>query len=70
MGEIMAKRHWTKADFTVTATTPAYDGSRAVNRFGYCRKCKADMQSFGGEGKDGPILHYKSHQTARQLGIW
>ena len=62
-------RHWEPADFVVTSTSPAYDGSDAVNRFGYCRKCRADMQSFGGNGKPGPILHYKSHTRARSLGL-
>ena len=61
-------RHWSKADFVQTSTSPAYDGSAAVNRQGYCGKCKCDMQSFGGDGKDGPLLHYKSHVAARQAG--
>ena len=64
------KRHWTKEDFTVTATSPAYDGSDIPNRFGYCKVCKADMQSFGGTDGEGPIRHYNSHETARGLGLW
>ena len=58
------KRHWTKEDFVVTSTSPAYDGGPVPNRFGYCRKCKADMQSFAG----GPLLHYNSHGCARKVG--
>lgn len=65
-----SRRHWTPEDFIVTSQSPAYDGSESVNRFGYCRVCKADMQSFGGNGKQGPVLHYKSHGTARRLGLW
>ena len=63
-------RHWTESDFVVTATSPAYDGSEFPNRFGYCRVCKADMQSFSGDGKPGPIKHYHSHQRAKALGLW
>lgn len=59
-------RHWTAKDFIVTATSPAYDDSGVDNRFGYCRVCKGDMQSFRG----GPILHHNSHQRAKRLGLW
>jgi len=64
------KRHWQASDFIVTLESPAYDGSAAVNRYGYCKVCKADIQSFGGEGKPGPLLHYKSHGNAKQAGVW
>ena len=66
-GEPNMKRHWEPKDFVVTSTSPAYDGSAAVNRFGYCAVCKADMASFGG---DGPIRHYHSHKETRKLGLW
>ena len=66
----MKERHWTLDDFVVTDTTPAYDGSDTVNRYGYCRVCLCDMQSFGGDGKLGPIKHYQSHQKAKFLGLW
>ncbi len=65
----MAK-HWTPSDFIVTCTTPAYDGSSAVNQYGYCQKCLGDMQAFGGNGEAGKILHYTSHNTARRLKLW
>lgn len=60
------RRHWNESDFIVIKQTPAFDGSDTVNRFGYCRICRCDMQSFGGDGKLGPILHYKSHGNARR----
>ena len=63
-------RHWSEADFVVTSTSPAYDGSECPNRFGYCRKCKADMQSFGATNGPGPLKHYHSHMRAKALGIW
>jgi hypothetical protein len=63
-------KHYTAADFVVVATSPAYDGSNTVNRFGYCRKCKGDMQQFGGSEGNGPLLHYKSHKYARRAGAW
>ena len=63
-------RHWQADDFVVTSQTPAYDDSNAVNRAGYCRVCLCDMQSFGGNGKSGPILHYKSHGAAKRRGLW
>ena len=66
----MKPRHYTAADFTVTATSPAYDGSATENRFGYCRKCFGDMQSFGGKNGPGPLKHYNSHETAIRLGLW
>ena len=66
----MRKKHWTESDFVVTETSPAYDGSDCLNRYGYCRVCKADMQSFGGSNKQGPIKHYSSHGAARSLGLW
>ena len=64
-----SRRHWKPSDFIVTSTSPAYDGSNVANRFGYCRVCHADMQSFGTKGKNGPILHYSSHRNARALGF-
>ena len=67
----MTKRaHWPEATFVVTSTIPAWDGTAALNRYGYCRECKADMQAFGGDGKDGPVLHYNSHGYAKRLGLW
>ena len=60
-----AKRHWTPTDFTVTTTSPDYAGGPVLNKFGYCRVCKGDMQQFSG----GHVLHYNSHQTARRLGL-
>lgn len=63
-------RHWQSTDFVVTAETPAYDGSPAVNQFGYCRICKADMQRFGTDGQHSPLKHYASHQAAKRLGVW
>ena len=63
------KAHWSEATFVVTVTSPAYDGSDTVNRYGYCRECKADMQSFGKNGKPGPVNHHGSHKRARQLGL-
>jgi hypothetical protein len=62
---MMARKHWTKDDFVVTSTSPSYDGGPVPNRFGYCRVCKADMQSFSG----GPIKHYHSHHAAIKAGI-
>lgn len=59
----MKQKHWNENDFVQTETSPAYDGSDAVNRFGYCRVCKADMQSFADAGENGPLLHYKSRST-------
>lgn len=66
----MARKHWSRETFVQTSTCPAYDGSDAVNRRGYCRECFGDMQSFGCEGKDGSLLHYTSHGTAKRLGLW
>jgi hypothetical protein len=66
----MAKKHWTINDFIITTTTPSYDGSNTVNRFGYCRICLADMQSFGDNGRYGPVHHYKSHETSKRLVLW
>lgn len=63
------KKHWTDKDFVVTSTSPAYDGKGNVNRVGYCRVCKADMQSFAHNGKQGKVLHYNSHEEARRLGL-
>jgi hypothetical protein len=63
-------RHYTASDFVVVTTSPAYDGSAAVNRYGYCRKCKCDMQQFGGAEGLGPLRHYKSHTYARRVGAW
>ena len=63
-------RHWNTDDFVQTVTTPAYDGSAALNRFGYCRVCKGDMQSFGHQGKNGPLLHHNSHKHAKRAGVW
>ena len=65
----MKRKHWTEKDFVVISTCPAYDGKGNLNRYGYCRVCKADMQSFAGDGKQGPIRHYASHTTAKQMGI-
>jgi len=62
-------KHWQASDFVETQNSPAYDGSSARNRFGYCRVCKCDMQSFGENGKDGPLLHYKSRQYVRRAGL-
>jgi len=64
------KKHWTPADFQVTETTPAYDGSATLTQFGYCRKCFGDMQAFGRDGKLGVPLHYSSHKTAKRIGLW
>ena len=66
----MKTKHWTPADFVITAETPAYDGSAAVNQYGYCRLCKGDIQRFGGNGEHGPLRHYASHNAARRLGLW
>jgi hypothetical protein len=63
-------RHWTDADFVVTSQTPAYDGSNAVNEYGYCRKCLCDMQRFGGNGEQGPLRHHSSHKRTRALRLW
>lgn len=62
----MRARHWSASDFVVTSTSPDYAGGPVPNRFGYCRVCKCDMQSFSG----GPILHYKSHMNAKRVGAW
>ena len=62
----MKPKHWSNGDFVQTAQSPAYDGSNAANRFGYCRVCKGDMQSFGGEGKNGSLLHYSSHMNYKR----
>ena len=56
--------------FVVVETNPAYDGSAAVNRFGYCAACFVDMQSFAHDGKQGPTLRYQSHKRAKGLGLW
>ena len=61
------KRHWTERDFRIYRQTPAFDGSNTVNRFGSCAVCGCDMQSFGKDGKLGPILHYKSKGNARRV---
>ena len=66
----MKQRHWQACDFVVTSTSPAYDGKPGVNRFGYCAKCKADMQSFCHDSVPQPIKHYSSHGAARALGLW
>ena len=63
-------KHWSDSDFVVTITTPAYDDTSTVNRFGYCRKCLCDMQSFGGNGTLGSVKHYASHEKAKRLGLW
>ena len=65
----MKRKHWNEMDFVVTGTYAAYDGKGNVNRYGYCNICKADMQSFARDGKQGPIIHYASHKTAKQFGI-
>lgn len=65
----MSRRHWTSEDFVVVATSPAYDGSEHPNRFGYCRKCGCDMQSFGGEAGQGPIKHYRSHTYSKRTEV-
>lgn len=64
------RRHWSASDFVVTSTSPAYDGSATLNRFGYCRKCFGDIQSFGAKGKPGPLTHHNSHKRAKALGLW
>ena len=66
----MAQKHWSPSDFVVTEQAPAYDGSATVNRYGYCRVCKGDMQQFGHAGTLGPLKHYNSHQRAKRLGLW
>ena len=62
----MSKRHWTPADFVVTDESPAYDDSPTTNQSGYCRKCGADMQRFGGDGTRGPLKHYHGHGNYRR----
>lgn len=57
------RKHWTRADFVVTDTSPDYGGGPGVNREGYCRKCGADMLEFAG---DGFIRHYHSHKAYRR----
>ena len=64
------RRHWRDKDFVVTGQSDAYDGKGNVNRFGYCQVCKGDMQSFAGDGKQGPIRHYNSHKAAKLRGLW
>jgi len=66
----MQRKHWSNIDFVQTGSSPAYDGSDAINRTGYCRQCHCDMQSFGGDGKDGAFKHYSSHYYAKQAGVW
>jgi hypothetical protein len=58
----MAKRHWNKRDFVVRGQSAAYDSKGGTNKTGYCGVCGCDMQSFARNGKDGPILHYRSHK--------
>ena len=58
------RRHWSPKDFAVTSTGAAYDGKGGDNRFGYCRKCGGDMQSFAHNGKNGPIHHHNSHKAS------
>lgn len=39
------------------------------SKHGYCTNCFADMASYDSLNRGRPI-HYKSHQTAKRLGLW
>ena len=59
--------HWTKADFVQTEEHPAFDGSAALTRYGYCGRCYGDMRCYGREGQEGVLRHYQSHSTHRRM---
>ena len=50
----MAKRHWEPSDFVKVRATLGFA------RYGYCRKCGADMQAFASDGYK--LRHYNSHK--------
>jgi len=56
----MAKKHWENSDFVVTQHSD-------IGRYGYCRKCGADMQAFKSSGYKP--LHYNSHKNIKRNGI-
>jgi len=66
----MKRPHYSEATFIQTDRNPAYDGSAADNRVGYCSVCLCDMQSFGKSGANGSLRHYNSHRCAVRLAMW
>lgn len=56
----MAQRHWEDSDFIVTERSD-------IGKYGYCRKCGADMQAFKSDGYKP--RHYNSHKRMRNNGI-
>ena len=70
----MATAHWGNRTFEVTETTEGVrtqftiPGAKLGRKEGYCRVCFGDMQAFEGDGYRP--LHYHSHKTAKELGLW
>lgn len=54
----MAKAHYAEKDFVIQKRSD-------LGRYGYCRKCKGDMQAFKSDGYK--LLHYNSHKNYRRV---
>jgi len=52
-------KHYTEKDFVITEKDD-------YGKYGYCRKCKADMQKFN---SDGILRHYHSHQNWKAIPV-